>query len=147
MAKWTKKLEHFCERFVVHGNGTRAAIEAGYSKKTATEMAYENLRKPHVSEKIKELRKKLSDESMIDAFWVLQQASKLHDRCMQEEPVRDREGNEIGEYKFDSAGAARALDIVAKHIDVGAYKEKLELSGSVDTKTIIQVTPLISKND
>lgn len=145
MAKWTPKLERFCEEYLIDLNATKAAIRAGYSKKTASEMGYENLRKPQVIEKINELKQKRSEKTRIDARWVLDRAAELHNRCVQAEPVRDREGNEIGQYKFDSAGAARALDIVAKHVDVGAYKEKLELSGEIDTRTTIEIVSIKQK--
>jgi phage terminase small subunit len=38
--------------FVCNFNGTQAAKKAGYSEKTATSIAYENLRKPHIMEAI-----------------------------------------------------------------------------------------------
>jgi len=38
----------FVEEYLIDFNGTRAAIAAGYSEKTATSMASENLRKPHI---------------------------------------------------------------------------------------------------
>lgn len=45
----TLKQERFCRAYVdLNGNGRQAAIQAGYSQDTATEMATENLRKPHV---------------------------------------------------------------------------------------------------
>lgn len=40
-------------------NGTQAAITAGYSKKTAAQMAYENLKKPEIVERIHEYMRAL----------------------------------------------------------------------------------------
>jgi phage terminase small subunit len=56
MNKLTKKQEAFCREYVVDFNGTQAAIRAGYSEKTATVSASENLRKPNVQNFIKELQ-------------------------------------------------------------------------------------------
>jgi phage terminase small subunit len=53
----TDKEEAFCREYVVSWNGTRAAIDAGYSKKTAAVTAYENLRKPKIQARIQELMK------------------------------------------------------------------------------------------
>jgi phage terminase small subunit len=44
----TPKQKAFCDHYVTLRNGGRAAIEAGYSKKTCYEIAYENLRKPQI---------------------------------------------------------------------------------------------------
>ena len=37
----TEKQAKFIEQFVLHGNATRAAIEAGFSSKTAEQKGYE----------------------------------------------------------------------------------------------------------
>jgi phage terminase small subunit len=42
----TAKQQRFVEAFLVNPNGTRAAVQAGYSPKTARFIASENLRKP-----------------------------------------------------------------------------------------------------
>lgn len=53
----TDKEEAFCREYVIDWNKTRAAIDAGYSKKTAASIGYENLTKPHIQERIKLLLK------------------------------------------------------------------------------------------
>ena len=45
---------------------------------------------------------------------------EVKNRCMQANPVLDKEGNETGIWKFDSNGANKALDMLAKH--VGFYE-------------------------
>ncbi|WP_369473320.1 terminase small subunit [Secundilactobacillus kimchicus] len=45
MAKLTIKQQKFIESYIVSGNATQAAIEAGYSKKTAGQTGNENLKK------------------------------------------------------------------------------------------------------
>lgn len=58
MAKLTKKQSMFVKEYIVDFNATRAAIEAGYSKKTARQIACENLTKPYIQKAIvKELGK------------------------------------------------------------------------------------------
>lgn len=47
----------FVQHWLTTFNGRRAAIAAGYSEATATEMASENLRKPHITAAIGELVK------------------------------------------------------------------------------------------
>lgn len=53
--KLTDKEEAFCREYILDWNGTRSAIDAGYSKKTAAVIAHENLRKPKIQACIKEL--------------------------------------------------------------------------------------------
>ncbi len=53
----SKKAEAFCRAYVVCWNGTRAAIDAGYSRKTAAVIACENLKKPKILGRLKELMK------------------------------------------------------------------------------------------
>jgi phage terminase small subunit len=55
--KLTEKQKAFCREYILNGwNGTKAAIKAGYSFKTAKVIANENLTKPYLNDYIKELR-------------------------------------------------------------------------------------------
>jgi len=44
----TLKQSRFVENYCDSGNGAEAARRAGYTEKSAKEMAYENLTKPHI---------------------------------------------------------------------------------------------------
>jgi phage terminase small subunit len=46
--------QRFVEEYCAHFNGTRAAIAAGYSKRSAREIASENLTKPNIARAVKE---------------------------------------------------------------------------------------------
>jgi len=65
----------------------------------------------------------------IDAAWVLKSAKLVFDRCMQNEPVMVQ-GEPSGEYKFEAAGANKALDTIGKHIDVQAFNENISLKNA-----------------
>lgn len=57
--KLTKKQDAFVKAYLLNGgNATKAAIDAGYSEKTAAEMGHENLRKPQIKKFIEEHQKK-----------------------------------------------------------------------------------------
>lgn len=45
----TLKQERFVQEYLAHGNGTKAAIAAGYSRRTARAIACENLKKPAIA--------------------------------------------------------------------------------------------------
>jgi phage terminase small subunit len=51
----TAKQQRFCEEYLVDLNATKAAIRAGYSKKTAGELGWENLKKPEIQAQVKKL--------------------------------------------------------------------------------------------
>lgn len=52
--KLTVKEQLFITEYCIDFNGTRAAIAAGYSKKSACEIASENLRKPHIRKNVRD---------------------------------------------------------------------------------------------
>ena len=60
--KLTAKQERFCQEYVNCMNGTESAIKAGYSAKTAQVIATENLLKPMIINRLKELQKPVADQ-------------------------------------------------------------------------------------
>lgn len=56
----TIKEQRFVEEYIKDFNGAKAAERAGYSKNSAKQIAYENLTKPYLKEKIDELLKSIS---------------------------------------------------------------------------------------
>lgn len=128
--KLNARQEMFCREYLIDLNATQAAIRAGYSKNTACAIGTENLRKPNISRLISKLKEERSQEIKIDAAWVLSQAVKLHQRCMQAEkvtmpngdPMLDNDGCPL--YRFEHAGAARSLEIIGKHVDVKAFESE-----------------------
>ena len=53
--KLTPKQQKFCEEYSASGNGTLAAIRAGYPERSARSIANENLTKPDIIAEIKRL--------------------------------------------------------------------------------------------
>ena len=73
----TAKQERFCYEYCLDFNATQAAIRAGYSKQAARAIASENLSKPNIQEKIKELQDNLSETAGISRLRVLKEHMKL----------------------------------------------------------------------
>ncbi len=101
---------------------------------------YRAASKPQFKEELKRRQAIITDKAQIDAEYVLRQSAKLHQRCMQElkpsiedhpslgpdgEIEVDEDGNKVYirevTFSFDSTGAARALDLLAKNKLVKAY--------------------------
>ena len=115
-----EKQKQFCEEYIIDLNGTQAAIRAGYSKKTANEQAAQLLAKLSIQEYICELKNKRSERVKYSQDELMRDILEVKNRCLQANPVLDKEGNETGIWKFDSNGANKALDMLAKH--VGFYE-------------------------
>jgi phage terminase small subunit len=123
--KLTDKQEAFCKEYLIDLNATKAASRAGYSEKTAQEQGSRLLSNVMIQDRLAELKADREKRLQIDADWVLKQAVKVHERCMQAEPVIVG-GEPTGEYKFDSSGANKALELVGKHVNIQAWKDKVE---------------------
>ena len=148
--KLTTKQRLFVREYLIDLNATQAAIRAGYSEKTAGAIGHENLKKPEIATAIIEQMGKREERVEIDADYVLNQGVKLHERCMQEiEPFTDKKGNQIYDdngkaiYLFNAAGAAKALELVGKHVNVQAFRDQLGVGGPkgepLDTTWVVQV--------
>lgn len=68
MSSLTDKQRAFINAYLRHWNGTKAAIEAGYSERSARQIASENLSKPDIFNEIERRRKELmmsTDEALL----------------------------------------------------------------------------------
>ena len=158
----TPKQKRFVEEYLIDLNATQAAIRAGYSKKTAQIIGFENLNKPIIADAIGFVLDERSKETKIDAAWVLKRAALLADFNLNRFLTVTDEGQAIfdftnatdddwfciSEYTADmvSRGSGdlrvnaervklktfdrlRALELVGKHVDVNAFKDRIEHTG------------------
>lgn len=128
----TAKQLMFCKEFLIDFNGTQAAIRAGYSKKTARQIATENLAKPYVRNEIEKLMDERTKRVERSADEVIEKLWEVADRCTQTVPVFDKSGKEAGEFKFDSSGANRSLELLGKHFKL--FTEKIESLSRIDIR-------------
>lgn len=70
--KLTAKQKRFVDEYVISLNATEAAINAGYSQKTAGDIGHENLQKPHIRMYIDERLEEINNELIADAQEVMQ---------------------------------------------------------------------------
>ena len=73
----TDKQEKFCYEYVLHLNATKAAINAGYSEKTAYSIGNENLKKPEIQARIAHMQANLAETAQISALSVLKEHQKI----------------------------------------------------------------------
>jgi phage terminase small subunit len=127
--KLTLKQKLFCDWYIKLANGTQAAIRAGYSEKTAQEIASENLSKPMIRAYIKKRMTQLEEVLGFNKSTIIQDLHTIKARSMQAEPVMvydrakkemvqateiDESGKTVGVYTFDSNGANRAIENINK---------------------------------
>ncbi len=69
----------------------------------------------------KRTAEKITEKTAIDAAWVLQKASELHDKALEQRQLSVAKG---------------ALDIIGKHVDVQAFREQVQHSGLIEYKNL-----------
>lgn len=67
----------FCREYIYDWNGTRAAIVAGYSEKTAAVIASENLTKPNIQAYVREIQEDLEKIAGISRLRIAQEHLKI----------------------------------------------------------------------
>jgi len=145
----TPKQERFVQEYLVDLNATQAYKRAGYSVKGAGAAvnACRLLANANIAKAIQCAKLAREEATKISAQYVLRGAAELFERCMQKVPVMvydresrcmvhvteevlDRNSGELreeGVWKFDSSGAAAALNILGKHVDIQAFKDRAEV--------------------
>jgi phage terminase small subunit len=123
----TDKQEAFCQQYLLDLNATQAAIRAGYSENTAAIIGHENLTKPNVASRVRELMAARADRVQVDADWVLGRLLEISNKCMEAKAVmvfdpvdkclkqkETADGDLL--YEFDAAGANKATELIGKHL-------------------------------
>lgn len=124
---FTAKMEKFCQEYLIDLNATQAAIRAGYSEDSAQQIGSENLSKLVIQERIDELKQEQAEAATITPEFVLKSLKTVAQRTMQGVQVFDSDGQPTGEWKFDSAGANRSLELIGKHLTL--FADRVEVSG------------------
>lgn len=153
MANLTPKQQRFVEEYLIDLNATQAAIRAGYSEKTANEIGAENLAKPSIAKAIQDALKERSERVQIDADYVLKRLVEIDQ--MDVADIIDNDGNvkplrdwpkiwrqyisnietisvDDGEgwlKKIKWPDKVKNLELLGKHVSVGAFKDKIEHTG------------------
>lgn len=92
--------------------GSEAAARANAARLITTDSVASRiaaLRAPALA-----LAQQEAGEAIASAAWIIRESVRLYERCMEDVPVLDKLGHPIGVYEFDSGGANRALDRLAK---------------------------------
>lgn len=144
--------EKFINEYIKNGlgNGTQAAINAGYSKKTAYSQANRLLKNAEIKAAIDKYLSEDKIKALVTLEGIITDLKEVRDRCMERKPVMEWDyGNkelrqkmvkaqddqtgeikEVGVWEFDAAGANKAIELMGKTI--AAFRDKVEVKDTTD---------------
>lgn len=130
----TDKHMKFVDEYMIDMNAAAAYRRAGYDCNEATARANSSrlLTNANIVAEIDKRQQKLQEDTGISVQWVLNNFKAVAERCMQAEPMFDRETGDIVEYRFDSSGANKALESIGRHL--GMFNDKLKVDATVTKK-------------
>lgn len=138
MDKLIRKQRKFAEEYLVDCNGTKAAIRAGYSPKTANEQAAKLMSNPKIKSYITEKLDEMSSEKLADAQEVLEYLTSVM-RGEHTEQTLQLVGDgvqTITDIDVSAKERLKAAELIGKRY--GLFKETYEIES---------VAPIVIVND
>lgn len=159
MKKLTPKQKAFIQEYLVDLNATKAALRAGYSKKSAGQIGSANLAKPYIKKALEKAMKKRSDRTKRTQDQVVEELAKIAFGDISQIVEWDDEGLKVipssklsqdkkasiaeiservtqagGTIKIKQFDKLRALEMLGRHL--GAFTDKVQVSGRVDLSAL-----------
>lgn len=149
MKKLTIKQKKFADEYIKIGNATQAAINAGYSKKTAGQVGAENLKKPYIKTYIDKKLSELEAKTIAESKEVLQYlTSVLRGETHDEVYYKTEFGGEaLGQVKVQNKDRLKAAELLMRRFGLNASDlEKEKQTIQIEkTKTEIDIMKGISE--
>lgn len=131
MAKLTARQQRFCDEYLIDLNATQAAIRAGYSEKTAKQIATENLSKPYLKEYIESRMAEKEKELIADQDEILKYLTAvMRGTETDEQSIVGAEGAIITVPVRKQANQLKAAEMLAKRY--GLLVDKMEVDADMD---------------
>ncbi|HRV28392.1 MAG TPA: terminase small subunit [Spirochaetia bacterium] len=145
MPKLTPMQKRFCDAYIKERTGTAAAIAAGYSKKTAKEIASQNLTKPKIQAYLAKRMKRherptiASQEEVLETLTAIMRQQK-YDSVV----IRTAKGYVIVAVPNKVSDAYKAADALARRYGLYVPEQKDE-----ETKTsgIVEIPAVMEAQD
>lgn len=138
MRKLTQKQRRFADEYLVDCNGTKAAVRAGYSPKTANEQAAKLMANPKIHSYITERLDEISSEKIADTQEIMEYLTAVM-RGEHKEQILRLNGNGVQVLDYMETSAAirlKAAEMLAKRY--GLLKVNFEIES---------VSPVVIVND
>lgn len=145
MAELTDKQRKFVSEYLKDLNATQAAIRAGYSERNASKIGPELLGKTGVRAAIEAAQAQREKRTLVTVDYVVSSLREVAERCLQKSPVTNAKGKQVQDeqgrdvWKFDSAGANRALELLGKHVNAfGERKEEMpeDIPAAIEVRVV-----------
>ena len=140
MKKLTIKQKKFADEYIISGNATQAAINAGYSENYAKAQSSKLLENVGIKSYIDERMKKLEEEAIADQAEVLKYSTRVL-RDDEKEDVLVNVGNfeqEIQSMKVSAKDKIKAAELLGKRY--GSWTDKVDLNSSEGIKIIDDIS-------
>ena len=127
----TDKQKRFCDEYLVDFNATQAAIRAGYSIKSAKQIAQQNLTKLDLKEYIEKRIAEKQSQLIATQDEVLQYLTSVL-RGEQKEQTLKMAGvgfQEVEEINISTKDRLKAAELLGKAY--GAFRDKVDVSGAI----------------
>lgn len=137
--KLTLKQQRFADEYIISGNATQSAIEAGYSKNYANTNASKLLQNTTIKRYIDEQLEILKNERVADQQEVLEYLTSVVRGEQTEQTLRGvGEGaQEIDNIDVSAKDRIKAAELLGKRY--GIWTDKTELAGEIDTEISIKI--------
>jgi len=136
MAKLTEKQRRFADEYIRLGEITQAAINAGYSIKTARVTGQENMKKPAIKSYIDKRLDELKKESIAEQDEILQYLTSVMRGQIKDEQllvVGDDMGSEVEKHekRSDTMARTKAAELLGKRYVMWTDKQEMDVKGAV----------------
>lgn len=131
----TPKQRRFADEYLINTNGTQAAIRAGYSKKSARQIADQLLSKLDIRQYIDERLEQIASENIADAIEVIKYlTSVLRGESSSEYIVIEGQGDGVSEARRikkapDEKDRLKAAELLGKRY--GMFTDKMNIDNAV----------------
>lgn len=170
MAGLTDKQKRFVDEYLIDLNATQAAIRAGYSEKTARSIGQRLLTNVDIQKAIEDAQSKRAEQTQIDAAYVLKRLVEIDqmdvldimDDQMKIRPVNEwpkvwrqyvvnLENLELSDgegcfKKIKWPDKVKNLELLGRHVSVGAFKDKVEHSGKLEIQSLSDLMDELSSD-
>lgn len=160
----------FVDEFPIDLNGTQAAIRAGYSKKSAPQIARDLLARPHVAKAIQEAKRKRAERTNVTQDMVIEELRRVafldprrvmswgpdgvtfvdSESLTKEESACVVEAGQTitkdgGSIRVKLADKMKALELLGRHL--GMFEDKLRIDADVKTTGSVVFLPTVKPPD
>lgn len=128
----TPEQEAYCRARAMGMSIEEAITACGLRIKPSTAKAWERVNAKSCNRSVVDRINELTEiaknnailKSGLDREWVISRYMQVVERCMQAEPVLDKEGSPTGEYTFNASGANQALRALGDILGIFKPQEK-----------------------